>query len=59
MIKETKTALERIVMIEETFEDLKELINGEFWKEEEEINEEKIRQLKKEQSDNTNESKSK
>lgn len=35
MLKQTNTNLERIVLIEETYEDLKELISEQFWKEEE------------------------
>jgi len=37
MRKETKTILERLVMMEEIYEDLKELISEEFWVEEEQI----------------------
>jgi hypothetical protein len=37
MHKETRTMLERLVMMEEIYEDLKELIAGSFWEEEREI----------------------
>jgi hypothetical protein len=34
MKKETKTSLERLVMMQEIVEDLKDLITPEFWQEE-------------------------
>jgi hypothetical protein len=43
MVKETHTALERVVMIEETFEDLKELIGEEFWVEGERLEGARVR----------------
>lgn len=37
MAKETRTGLERMVMMEEIYEDLKDFIDEEFWQQEEHI----------------------
>lgn len=54
MAKETRTGLERMVMMEEIYEDLKDFIDEEFWQEEEQITNKTALQSSKEGASEAN-----
>lgn len=49
MAKETRTGLERMVMMEEIYEDLKDFIDEYFWQEEEHITSKTVQSAKEQE----------